>query len=83
MGVVTDTGLSQKAATTLKNNAYSFDECSTGQRIVEVLNPFLKTTYSVCGEKSPTMHKVIPIVRKLSRVSEENENEPHCIKSIK
>lgn len=49
MAVINDSSCAKAAANTLKSYAYSFDE----------LKPFMKATNCVCGDKSPTLHKII------------------------
>ena len=60
--LASDSGeLSKTAVTTIKSYVYSFDEQNLVERLVEVLTPFEKATAIVCTDKSPTMHKVLPV----------------------
>lgn len=68
MSLVNDPSLSKQASTTLKNCIFSFEEQSLVESIVAILEPFEKATTIVCADKSPTMHKILPILTKLLRI---------------
>ena len=53
------------------------------EKPVEVLSPFLNATHSVCRDKSPTLHKVIPILLKLTKCIETNVNDLPSIAKLK
>ena len=87
MAVVTDPELAKSASSTLKNYVFTFEESSLVQKLVDILKPFLMATQSVCADKTPTMHKIIPIVKKLQQcvaiVSAQTQEDPPPIKKIK
>ena len=53
------------------------------ENLVRILDPFEKATTIVCGDKYPTMHKILPIVVKLLRVIEIEDDDLPVIKNVK
>lgn len=43
----------------------------------------MKATNCVCGDKSPTLHKIIPLLIKLSKCVEIDSEDPTLIKKVK
>ena len=80
MALASDQSLSKTAATTLKNTVFSFEEHAIVEKLVVVLDPFEKATTIICADKTPTMHKVLPIVTKLQRVVKVSDDDVHVIK---
>ncbi|XP_069104543.1 E3 SUMO-protein ligase ZBED1-like [Argopecten irradians] len=83
MAVAVDEKISKSVKTTLKNTVYTFEETAIVERLVTLLKPFLKATEIVCGEMSPTITKVLPIIVKLSKVIVEGADDPPIIRAIK
>lgn len=67
MALDNDEALSKAALTMIKNCAWNFEEHGTAERLVILIIPFEKSTTIICTDQSPTMHKVLPIVVKLSQ----------------
>ena len=83
MGVATDESVSKCSKTTVQNCLLSFEEATLAEKMVEVLLPFKKGTEVLCSETNPTIYKVLPVILKLSRVLEENDNDPAAAKALK
>jgi len=64
MAMANDPSLSKQASTSLKNSVFTFEEQSSIECIVDLLEPFEKATTIVCADKTPTLHKILPIVKK-------------------
>lgn len=83
VALANDENISKTASITIKKNAYTFEEVALAEKIVEVLSSFQKATDILCAENSPTMHKVLPVVVKLTRAVEITELDPPEIKALK
>ncbi|XP_048753925.2 E3 SUMO-protein ligase ZBED1-like [Ostrea edulis] len=83
MALANDPDLSKTASNTLKNCVFSFQELSIVEKLVELLSPFEKATTILCADKYPTMHKVLPVITKLLRIVELNDEDLPFIKHIK
>lgn len=83
IAVASDPSLKKPAATTIKNFSYTFEEQSLVEKIVEVLEPFLKATESVSSDKVPTLHKIMPILYKIEKCISEASDNPESIKYVK
>lgn len=83
MAVISDSSCAKAAANTLKFYAYSFDELSLVERLAAALKSFMNATNCVCGDKSPTLHKIIPLLIKLSKCVEIDSEDPTLIQRIK
>ncbi|WAR27086.1 ZBED1-like protein [Mya arenaria] len=75
--------ITKAAVTAIKNNAYNFEEHAIVEKLVSVLEPFQCATEILCAEKIPTMHKVLPVVIKLSKEVAANEDDPPVIRAVK
>ncbi|XP_055997965.1 E3 SUMO-protein ligase ZBED1-like [Ostrea edulis] len=83
MALANDPDLSKTASNTLKNCVFSFQELSIVEKFVKLLSPFEKATTILCADKYPTMHKVLPVITKLLRIVELNDEDLPVIKHIK
>jgi hypothetical protein len=83
MALANDPGLSKQASSTLKNCVFSFEEQSTVEGIVALLQPFETATTIVCADQSPTMHKVLPLVMKLLRIIDPKDGDEPIIRRMK
>ena len=85
LALASDSGdiLSKTAIATIKSFAYSFEEQSLVEKLVDVLTPFERATAIVCADKSPTMHKILPVIMKLGKCIVLSDDDPECIKKMK
>lgn len=83
MATVTDPTLSKSAASSLKNYVYSFEEQTTVEKLVEVLQPFYMATNIISADRTPTMQKVLPMLVKLRRMTEHSDDDPEAISKVK
>jgi hypothetical protein len=81
--VANDPTITKIASSTLRNCLLTFDEQAVVEDLVTVLDPFDKATTIVCGENIPTLHKILPLVIKLTRISEEGNDDSPTIKRVK
>lgn len=70
MALANEASLSKHALTTIRNTCLSFEEHSIVQQLVEILKPFERATTILCGQKTPTMNKVLPSVTIIKRALE-------------
>jgi hypothetical protein len=83
MAVISDSRCAKSAASSLKSYVYNFDELSLVEKLAAMLKPFLNATNCICGDKSPILHKIIPLVMKLSKCIEKDPDDPTLIKKMK
>ena len=83
IAVITDPECSKSAAATIKTYLYSFEEQTLIEQLAQVLEPYLNATKSVCADKYPTLHKILPIILKLSAYTEVKDEDPQAIKQVK
>lgn len=83
VAVISDDSCSKAAVNTLKNYVFTMDEHTLVEKVVKVLEPFLKATNILCAEKNPTMQKVIPVIMKLKKCIKIDEEDPDAIKTLK
>lgn len=83
MATANDPSLSKHAKTTLTNCLFSFEEHSTVENIVKILQPFEKATTIVCADKTPTMQKILPTVIKLVRTIQVSDEDAPIMRKIK
>ena len=83
MALANDPGLSKTAASTLKNCVFSFEELNLVESLVQLLDPFEKATQIVCADKTPTIHKVLPLAMKLVKVVAHQEDDHSVVKKVK
>ncbi|XP_062615878.1 E3 SUMO-protein ligase ZBED1-like [Saccostrea cucullata] len=83
MALANDPALSKQASSTFKNCVFSFEEQSTAENIVSLLQPFEKATTIVCADKTPTMHKILPIIIKLLKIIDRKEDDEPIIRKMK
>ena len=75
--------LSKTALATVKGYVYTFEDQSLVERLVEILAPFERATAIVCADKSPTMHKILPVIIKIEKCISISEDDPESIKKMK
>ncbi|XP_062587659.1 zinc finger BED domain-containing protein 4-like [Saccostrea cucullata] len=80
--VANDPTITKSASSTLRNCLLTFDKQAVVEDLVTVLDPFDKTTTIVCGENIPTLQKILPLVVKLTRLSEEGDYDSPTIKRV-
>jgi hypothetical protein len=83
MAMATDQSLPKNMRTSVKNSVYSFDEQSIAEKLVDLLKPFYMATSTVCGENSPTMHKIVILKRKLQLTVAPSPDDPAVIRNVK
>ncbi len=83
VAVASDPTLSKTASATLRNCAFSFEEQATVEHLVTVLGPFEKATTLLSADRSPTLQKVLPVLKKLENTLQPNEESPTLIEKVK
>ena len=83
IALANEPSLSKSASTTIKNCVFNFDEHTVVECLVQILDPFEKATTIVCSETTPTIQKVLPMVRKLFLAVEIKEDDTAIIKKVK
>ncbi|XP_069110369.1 E3 SUMO-protein ligase ZBED1-like [Argopecten irradians] len=83
LAVAADDRVNKSAKSTMKNCLYSFEESSTVEKVIELLQPFKTATEIMCSEKIPTISKVLPTVMKLKKMVVIKEDDPPIIRTIK
>ena len=68
--------LNKNAIATIKSLAFSFEEQTLVEQLVDVLSPFERATAIVCADKSPTMHKVKPVIMKIGKSIALSDDDP-------
>ena len=66
-----------------RKNLYTFEEQVLVEKLSTILAPFKTATTLMSGERTPTLHQVVPCIMKLNRVMEIEEEDPASIKKIK
>lgn len=83
MATISDPNINKQAASTLKNCVFSFDEQLVVEKLVTILEPFLKATKSVCADRSPTMHKIVPMLLKLDVLTNISPDDSQMVQKVK
>lgn len=78
-----ETTMTKAAVQAIKNNACNFEEQAIAEKLISVLEPFKCETEILCVENNPTMHKVLPVVIKLSKRFATDDEDPPVIRSVK
>ncbi|KAJ8286540.1 hypothetical protein GJAV_G00040340 [Gymnothorax javanicus] len=79
--IISDPLMSKTQITALHNCMFTFEEQSTVEGIVEVLEPFTMATSIICADKTPTLHKVMPLLLKIEkRIEVTAEDLPTVVK---
>jgi len=85
LALASDSGeiLSKNAIATITGFAYNFEEQSLVEKLVDALTPFERATAIVSADKSPTMHKILPVIMKIGKCIVLSDDDPECIKKMK
>jgi hypothetical protein len=83
ISMVNDTKCTKASSEAIKNFSFNFQEQSVIQKIITVLEPFKKATTILCADINPTMQKVIPVIMKLDKSIQGNEDDPAVIQKMK
>ena len=83
MALANDPSLTKHASTTIKNCIFTFEEQTVIENLVSLLDPFEKAATILCADKTPTMHKVLPITTKLLRIIEISEEDIPVVRRVK
>lgn len=83
LATISDPNINKQAACTIKNCVFSFDEQLVVEKLVKILEPFLKATQSVCADRSPTLHKIVPMLMKLRILTTVSPDDTQLIQKIK
>ena len=75
VATVTDEGLTKSSAQ-LKHLAFSFDEHTLVQGVTSLLGDYQTATTLLCANKTPTMQKVLLILKTLASKTEPQEDNP-------
>jgi len=83
LAMANDSTLSKAATTTIKNCVYNFEEHHFAERLIMMLDPFQKVTTIVSAEQVPSMHKIMPIIVKIERCMQVDNEDPPVIQKVK
>jgi hypothetical protein len=78
--MVNDPKVGKAAVETIKSFSYTFYEQSLVKMVVQFLDPFEKATTILCADLQPTMTKVLPILKKISKFTEIKDGDPKVTK---
>jgi hypothetical protein len=81
--VANDISISKSAGVTIKSNLFTFEEQTLAEKLVQILEPFLKATQILCAQNNPTMHKVITTKMKIMKFISIADSDDDIIRDVK